>query len=174
MPELTTADLEQYTGERLSADDDETARLLAASLALVRTYCGWHVTPVAAEDEVVIDGPGAALLVLPTRNMTALHSLTEDGDAVDTAGMEWSTHGIVVKANGGRWTTRRRGVTATITHGFEEAPDWQAVVLAVADRSSLQVGGTLRAVGPFQYSDTAADFTEAELSVLDRYRIVDL
>lgn len=174
MTELTTADLERYTGGRLDAEDDETARLLAASLALVRTHCGWHVTPVAAEVEVVIDGPGTAELVLPTRNMTALHSLTEDGAEVDTAGLEWSIHGIVTKVDGGRWTARRRGVTATITHGFADAPDWQAVVLAVADRSSLQVGETLRAVGPFQYADISADFTEAELSVLDRYRIVGL
>ena len=83
MPELTTADVEQYTGGRLDKDHPETISLLARGLGAARRFCGWHVTPVQTDTDRVLDGPGSRLLRLPTLRLNALTAVTEDGTELD-------------------------------------------------------------------------------------------
>lgn len=169
MPELTPADVEQYTDGRLDAEADETVRLLAAGLAAARTYCRWSVTPVLVDHEVTLDGPGSRRLVLPTLNLTELSAVVEDGDAIDVADLQWSADGLVIKSDGSCWTSKYRGIQVTMTHGFDSAPDWQSAVLSYIDRTS---SGNLRAVGPFQYDTSSSSaFTESERMLLDTYRL---
>jgi hypothetical protein len=58
MAELSPNDLEAYTQGRLSANDPNTADVLAAALQEVRNYCKWHVSPVVTEEGENFDGPG--------------------------------------------------------------------------------------------------------------------
>lgn len=175
--------LADYTQGRLAADDPVAETVLAAALAEVRRWCGWHVTP-ERDDDLVIDGPGSQVLRLPTLRLVALTEVTEDGTAVDVAGLEWSRLGLVRKTSGRFWTPRMGGVAVTITHGFDDAEDFESAVLSVADRrfqAAFGKGG-LSAIGPFQFSDdrsgasafggsAAAPFNAVELSILEQYRL---
>lgn len=93
------------------------ADVLAAA-AIVRDYCGWHIAPTVTE-EVTVDGPGGTALLLPTLHLTEVVSVVEDGTTVDPTGYGWSEAGIV---DGRWWTTKRRGLVVTITHGYQLCP----------------------------------------------------
>lgn len=166
---LTAAVVEQYTKGRLVDGDDETERLLAAGLGAARRYCGWHVTPVAEEDALTLDGPGGRLLRLPTLRLVELVSVTEDGVELDIADLYVSPLGMVTKKSGAWWSYNLGGIEIVMTHGFDDAPDFDAAVLSAIDRASLApTGGAVKAVGPFVF-DT--DGTVAERAILDLYRL---
>lgn len=171
---LDVDDLAGYTKGRLDASDDETARLLDSALAAVRRWCGWHVAPLR-QDVVTIDGPGSQLLRLPSLCVAGLSAVTEDGVEVDPESLEWSRIGLVRKKSGGFWTPRFQGITVTMSHGFADAADFESAVLSVADRRSQAAdGGAPTVVGPFRWGktdDTDAEFTAAERSILEQYRL---
>lgn len=169
MPELTVADVAQYTSGRAASDDPETARLLAAGLDAARRFCGWHVTPVRVADEVTLDGPGGKLLVLPTLALVELTSITEDGVALDVAAdLRVSPRGLVQKRSCGLWCRHYGAIDVVMTHGYDEAAAFNAAVLSMIDRMSLaSTGGRLRVVGPFQYDDTS----QPEREMLASFRL---
>lgn len=176
MAELDTVAVETYTGGRLHRDDDETARLLAAALSAARRYCGWHVTPVRSSDEVTLDGPCSPLLVLPTLRLIELTGLSENGTDLDLdTAISVSRRGLVRKRGGCWWSGQYGAITVSMTHGFEEASDWQSAVLSFIDRSSLEMGGGREAVGPFVFSTTSMSvtsaFSDAERMILDLYKL---
>ena len=142
LAELTAADLSAYTGGRLASGDAATAAVLAAALAAARRYVGWSVSPVASVT-VTVDGPGGAVLSLPTRNLISITAISEDGEALDPADLDVSrTKGTVTKYPVGCWTSRPGGVTVTMSHGFTEAEaaDWRRAVLRLADLMSRESG----------------------------------
>ena len=61
-----------------------------------------------------MDGPGISVLDLPTRRLSALTTLTENGATVDVTRLDWSATGAVRKQSGSWWTDRYRGIVATI------------------------------------------------------------
>ena len=129
----------------------------------VRDYCGWHIAPSVTET-LTVDGPGGALLLLPTLYLTDVSSITSDGHAVTDP--EWSQNGMVR----GCWSSKFRGVVAEITHGYDEAP---AEVLAVA-REMLdgrsRTGVSQVTTNSHQVSfDLAPDVRQRR--VLNRYRL---
>ena len=164
--------LVDYTNGRLSADDEETERVLARSLGVVRRWCGWHVAPVLTET-VILDGPGGPLLTLPTQKLIAVTAVLEDAQALDLTTLVWSRRGQVEKRvqtplpisyfGAGRyvhrtylpwnfWTDQLSGVSVTMQHGFAEAPDLEDAVFSVADRlSQTTSGGVAVSVGPFRF-----------------------
>lgn len=174
--ELTADDVAAFTGGRIAADDPRAGSLLATALAAARRYCGWHVTPVRSE-ELVLDGPGSPLLVLPTLRLVALAGLSEGGTAVDLGAVTWSRRGLICKRGGGCWSAEFGAITADVEHGYEAADDWQAAVLSMVDRTIGEFSGTGREViGPFQYPGTSAAaagsaFSDVERSILDLYAL---
>lgn len=177
MPELAAADVENYTQGRLDKDDPETARMLAAALAAARRYCGWHVSPVLTDVEVVVDGPAGPVLSLPTLNLISVGEISESGASLDVSQLDVSRRGSV-RHPYGCWTGRYDAISVTMTHGFTEeaAADWRAAVLSFVDRSSMAAtGGRLVAVGPFRWDTesmaTGSAFSVAERAVFDQYRL---
>lgn len=170
---LTAAALETYSQGRLDRDDPETTRQLAAALSAAQRWCGWHVTPVAVDQVVTLDGPGGALLRLPTLRMVTLTAVVEDGITLDVDDLDVSRIGLVRKKSGACWTNRFGGIVATLTHGFADAPDFESAVLAYADRASqAPAGGLPVAVGPFRWGDSSGGgFSSVELSILEQYRL---
>lgn len=178
MPDLSTgeptaADVAAYSQGRVSGSDSRTALLLSGALLAARRYCGWHVIP-ELEESITVDGPGSPLLVLPTLRLVDLSALSEDGTVLDVAGLEWSGRGLVRKSGHTCWTGRFRGITATITHGFATAPDFNAAVLSAVDRVASGGGG--ETVGPFKFPDAGkaesdSTFSGAERAILDLYRL---
>ena len=139
--ELAAADLSAYTGGRLASGDAATAAVLAAALAAARRYVGWSVSPVASVT-VTVDGPGGAVLSLPTRNLLSISAVSENGEALDPADLDVSRRGTVTKYPLGCWTSRPGGITVTMSHGFTEAEaaDWRRAVLRLADLMSRESG----------------------------------
>ena len=147
MSELVT--LEQLAGF-LQRDLDEADAwtgqlLLDGAEALVREYCGWHIAPSRTET-VTVDGTGSTLVGLPTMWLTDLTAVTEDGNPVDLSTVMWSVDGILEKRAWASWTgsawwpwtTTRRGITATITHGHASCPLWLVTLVCALAGRSLQ------------------------------------
>ena len=139
-----------------------------AACAAVRAYCGWHVAPSVTED-VTVDGSGSSVQVLPTLHLTALHSITNDGSAV--AEPEWSASGMVRR--GGCWTSRWRGVTARITHGYDACPLEVLDIVAemVASAPSRSVSSVASGGHSVTYEPT---MSTRQRAVLDLYRRPEL
>lgn len=177
MPLLVGADVERYTRGRVKQSDPETVRLIARGYAAARRFCGWHVTPIESDDVLTLDGPGGRLLRLPTLRLVIPPPLAivEVGAALDAAEIEVSLSGLMRK-RGGCWTDRLGGIQVTMTHGFDDAPDFDAAVLSWIDRMSCAPdGGRPKGVGPFQYDSEAMDpgsaFSVVERSLLEQYRL---
>jgi hypothetical protein len=127
--------IEQFAGylkRSLTDLDAYTAQLmLDGACEAVIEYCGWHITPVLTET-VTVDGTGTPVQTLPTLNLVALDSVQENGVALDVARIDWSSNGVMEKRLGGIWTTRRRGVTAGIQHGYDVTPGWIVTMICAA------------------------------------------
>ena len=175
MPELASINVEDYSRGRLDRDDPETTRLLAAGLSAARQFCGWHVTPVRTDTGIELDGPGGRILALPTLKLIDLAAVTENGVQIDIADLHVSKRGLVSK-KGGLWAANYGAITVTMTHGIEDAADFNAAVLSFIDRASLAAtGGRARVIGPFQYDTDAmvagSAFSDVERALLEQYRL---
>ncbi len=136
MAELAPSDLPASV-RGLFATDNEAQDAINAVLAAARRYCGWVVSPVAENVQVVVDGPGGRVLSLPTLNLITLSAVDEDGADWAPTDLRASRLGLVRKRSGMSWTSAYGAITATMTHGFTEteAADWRrAVVKLVGQR----------------------------------------
>jgi hypothetical protein len=138
----------------------------AAANAAVRAYCGWHVAPVVTET-VTLDGSGTNLMFLPTLHLVDLVSIVNDGETVEDP--EWSAVGVVR----GTWTTKFRGVVATMEHGHTVCPPEILAVLTEIATSDLPGSATSLASGPYKvgFGSTGPNAAASHASVLDAYRI---
>lgn len=169
-PIVITDDLVAYQG-------GDAQRLIDQATALVRRYCGWHVTPSVTET-VTVDGSGYAFQPLPSLCVTNVASVTEDGALLDSTAYEWSNVGHLWRA--WPWSGRYRAIVVAMTHGFADAPEVATVIMAVASRAQKAPDGVTRSqVG--QVSETLTQFAfnqagglvmlDAEKLILDRYRL---
>ncbi|WP_207769124.1 hypothetical protein [Mycobacteroides abscessus] len=137
MAELTPDDLNRYTKGRLpGGTDEDTQDLLDAALAAARRYCGWSVSPVQTGVRITVDGPGGRVLSLPTLHLIAVTAISENGVPWDTTKIDVSQEaGTLEKFPHGVWTSRKGGISVTMTHGHTEAEaaDWRRAVLRLAD-----------------------------------------
>lgn len=179
---LDAAALARYTGNRLVEDDQETQRNIDAAVEAARRYCGWHVTPVAEDDEVVLDGSGTPMLLLPTLRLVSVTAVSENGVELDVEdfALGYSSvgrpDGRLYKRSGSRWAAGHGNIRVIYTHGFESAPDWEAAVLSFADRMSQEpTGGRPVAIGPFRWPEERAGlgtaFSAVERNLLDLYAL---
>lgn len=140
MAELAPADLPAAVRARFA---DDTAALAAINEVLVaaRRYCGWHVSPVRANEVIELDGPGGHVLSLPTLCLNSVASVTELGASVDVSKLDRSRRKGTLTKPFGHWTCRDGAITATITHGYTEAEaaDWRRAVIALVDKWSENV-----------------------------------
>ena len=125
---------------------------------------------------MALDGTGAATLWLPTLALVpGSLSIVDDGRTYLAADLEVSARGIVRKVGGGRWSRRLGGIAVTMTHGFEDAPDFDEAVLSLVDRQSrVPAGGRPSAVGPFVYDLDplgSGAFTLSEQAKLEQFRL---
>jgi hypothetical protein len=127
---------------------------------------------------VILDGPGGRLLRLPTLRLIidSDFELVEDGTTRAVADLYVSERGMLRKRSGCAWSCHFGAITATFTHGYDDADDFNAAVLSYIDRASLAPsGGRARVIGPFQYDTESmaagSAFTVAEKAKLDLYRL---
>jgi len=157
----------------LLTDGSDAALVLAS--AAVRDYCGWHIAPSITET-VTTRGNGRRDLLLPTLRLTDVSAATNDAVAVTVT--EWDEIGLVRYPGWPAWSSTMRGVTLTITHGYDECPEALAgAIRSMASRGVTSLGVTRSQVGQVsrQYatgaSDGALGATDAELAIIRRYRI---
>lgn len=137
MSELTTDDVETFTGGRLSASNPVVQDILDAALVRARNYTGWPVSPVVVADVATFDGPGGRELFLHTGKIVSVTSVVENGKTVDPSSYVVSSNvpRMLYRKNG-CWTREYAGITVTYTHGFTEveAADWRRAILMLVDR----------------------------------------
>lgn len=119
-PSLATP--EQYAALTGTPVNPDIQPVLDAASALIRRYCGWHISPVMQE-EMIVDGAGGHVQNLPTLNLVNLLALEElmPGGTVNVyppTEVEWSRNGYLRKV--GCWTERFQAITATVEHGYDE------------------------------------------------------
>lgn len=135
----------------------------------VRAYCGWHIAP-SVEEDVVLDGSGADVAMLPTLHLTVLADVTDDGTAVTDP--EWSAAGMVRKSTGGYWSGKFRSFTATMTHGYAACPgELLGIIAEAASRGVAGVAATQVGQVRIESGSGSAGFMLDQEAVLDRYRI---
>jgi hypothetical protein len=201
MAELSVVDVEDFTSGRLSSDDPEVERMLDAALVTARRYCGWAVTPVIVNDAVTLDGPDSRILMLPTRKLVTLTSISENGTPVSLASVSATPGGppgatsrpaAVRKDSGGRggwWGGRYQSIDVVMTHGYleAEAADWRYAVLSMVDEmAQMQMSGSSspdivsKKVDDvtYRWADRYSNAAEASLysfmSTFDSYRLYPL
>ncbi len=173
-PIVTTTDLTAYQG-------GDAQSLIDQATALVRRYCGWHVTPSMSET-ITLDGSGVGMQILPSLHVTGITSVTYDGTLLSATDYAWSPNGVIEYVAAGlyfagvsRWSTGLGKVVVVFTHGYTDAPDLAGVILARATRAQKDPKGNLSSWtrGPFSenYQGASSEFTKDERDTLDRYRL---
>jgi hypothetical protein len=95
---------------------DRATLLVDSVSAAIRGYCGWNITEETVTGDV-IDGSGKWDLWLPTKNLTAVASLVENGvTLVSGTNYDWYRNGRLARS--GRWTSKAKAITITYTHGY--------------------------------------------------------
>lgn len=196
MAELSVVDVEDFTSGRLSRTDPEVARMLEVALVTARQYCGWAVTPVIADDAVTLDGPDSRILMLPTRKLVTLTSISENGTPLSLASVSVTPGGppgvssrpaAVRKEASGRsgwWGSRYQSIDVVMTHGYTEAEaaDWRYAVLSMVDEmSQIQMPGELDLISKkvddvtYRWADRYSSAVQTALysssSVFNSYRL---
>jgi|688.fasta_scaffold16184_22 hypothetical protein len=196
MAELSVVDVEDFTSGRLSRTDPEVARMLEVALVTARQYCGWAVTPVIADDAVTLDGPDSRILMLPTRKLVTLTSISENGTPLSLTSVSVTPGGLpgvssrpaaVRKEASGRsgwWGSRYQSIDVVMTHGYTEAEaaDWRYAVLSMVDEmSQIQMPGELDLISKkvddvtYRWADRYSSAVQTALysssSVFNSYRL---
>ena len=119
----------------------------AAACEAVRNFCRWHIAPSFTET-VTMDGPGAPILFLRTRHLTAVESVTEDGAAVAADHYMWNRAGMVRRTYG-CWSGKFASIQVTITHGLDTCPPEVLQVAYDMAKMGALTGATNMQAGPF-------------------------
>ena len=95
---------------------DRATLLVNSASAAIRGHCGWNITEETVTGDV-IDGSGGWDLWLPTKHLTAVASIVENGVTLtDPDNYVWRRNGQLIRS--GRWSSKAKAVTATYTHGY--------------------------------------------------------
>lgn len=162
------------------------------ALGAVRAYCRWHVAPMHTET-LVLDGPGAASLILPTKMVQDIGAVKEEGEPV---AVRYSQSGVVHKSNDGYshrvsarqlygvnsatdwWGSGLGSIEVTLSHGYDpdEVDDLLGIVAAVEARVRMDPSGSITSqrMGTQSVSTTtggASALFRSERDALQKYRI---
>lgn len=116
-PLISVADF-RIVAPSLSATDDQIAEVLGSVSAIVRNYCGWHVSP-ALYCEYTGTGDGT-LLMLPAMGVRDVSSLILAGTEKD-GGYEWTAAGMVRLVDGTVFPECWRSAVCSYYAGFDSA-----------------------------------------------------
>lgn len=177
---VTPEQLSAATQGKVLATDPRVQPLLDGATAAIRRWCGWHIAPPMSDEVITKDGPGTSVLQLPTLHMTALTALVEDGVILDVATIEKSALGNLRKPYRVPWTDTYGGIVATITHGYDDAPDVAQIIIQVCANALASPMGATReqAIGfAASWSSTAPgvaggmSLLKRDLEILATYRL---
>jgi hypothetical protein len=149
---------------------------LTAASEAIRNHCGWHIAPVV---EQVQYAGGRGTVFLSTRRLTALLSVVNDGAVLDVGSVDFDED--TGQVFGRCWSTRRRGLVITYTHGLDDVPAFiKDLTLQVAARALGSPLGVVREqslASSITWATTAAGVAggtvlmEHEQELLAAYRV---
>lgn len=90
---------------------------LDGASAQIRADVGWSVSEESGVT-LTLDGPGSQWLLLPTRHLTAVTSVVEEGvTLVLDDDYDWTARGRLIRV-GKCWSSKPRSIVVTINHGY--------------------------------------------------------
>lgn len=145
LPPLLTA--EEYARITGAEGSERLEAALNAASQAIRNYCGWHITP-AVSCTAYPEG-GALVAKLPAGYVSAITSITENGEALSSSDYEWRKDGLIKRAAPYVWSGKWDGIEVQYTAGYDGAavPDLIETACAI-------VAGVL-AVAPGVTSESA-------------------
>lgn len=108
---------------------------------VVRDYCGWHVAP-SEEHELTLDGTGTDLLLLPSRRVNEILSVSVNGQDLNPDQYEWSATGAL-RRKGGVWPSSYRSIEVKLNHGHADMTALSGVVGSIAARIQMDPTGVV-------------------------------
>jgi hypothetical protein len=143
---MTDPDLSLDLTYYQSKDPDQA---LAAALAAVRSYCGWHIAP-SLTTTVDVWSPDGSSLFLNTRALTSITSVVQDAVTLPATSYIFDSFGVVSRTPGSYFSRLSRS-TVTFVHGYTALPaDVEQVVLGLAQRSINDTRGLVARPGTGQ------------------------
>jgi hypothetical protein len=139
---------------------------------LVRTHCGWHIAPAVTE-VLTLNGKGSAYLRLPSRRVTAITLIVNDGVTLSASNYTWSSDGLVTLLSG-YWTTKSRAIQVSLTHGYTPCP---AAVRREVERLAGAGSGSLQTPTLERIGDVAVNYGSSpslDLNALSAYQLLGL
>lgn len=175
-PLLSAEEFDERTQGAFSGNPRAESALNAAS-QVVRNYCGWHICPsVDCTAEPFGEG---RIRRLPAAYVSAVESVTENGETVDPSAYEWRKDGLIRRS--GRWADGWNAVEVTYTAGYDidAVPDLAEAVTAIA-AGVLSVSAGVQSESAdgvsISYSTSAssiaAGLTGTQKSALEAYKVV--
>lgn len=163
-----------------NADDALLELCLRNASGVVIGYTG-STFALVAEDEVLLDGRGSTLLLLPQLPVNDVLEVVEApgddsetvlfSDELATPLVEWSSSGMLRRVDGGVFARRFRWYRVVYSHGLAIVDDAvRDVVLRVAARSFTNPEEVRQeTIGRYSYTrdSAAAKLSEAEKASLD-------
>lgn len=174
-PLATVEELAAYLGREI--DEEDPSAILALNIAsdLIRNFCGHSITQVE-DDEIILDGTGTQLLLLPATPVTEVASVEVDGEELEEDDYAWSRRGWIVRTDGYYWPTDPSSIAVTYTHGYETVPDSvKGVALALAGRVVDGSSGIKQeSIGSYSvtYADPSPTLRANEQAGLEPFRVV--
>ena len=104
----------------LQRDLDTATAVLALDNASqqIRSLVHWSITEEVGV-VLTMEGRGERSLRLPTRLLTAVASVVEDGVTLTVlTDYDWTSEGQLLRADGTVWSRKVRSVVVTYTHGY--------------------------------------------------------
>ncbi|MFC5930928.1 hypothetical protein [Cryobacterium melibiosiphilum] len=150
---------------------------LDAANQTVRSYCGWHISPVIVQ-EFEMDGDGSKTLMLPTMKLGQVIACTSDG--VDVLSLIRKSNKGMLELSRGRWSCELGGIVLTVSHGYEIVPaDVAGIIAGLASRAGSSPAGIVsQTVGPasVRYGTVGGvaagiPLLQSEKDSLDPYRV---
>lgn len=124
----TQASLEKWLQADFTNEPEPVVtQLLDYAEAVIESYCD-RTFAVVAGASVTLDGRGDETLFLPQWPVTAVNSLTEDGDAlVEDEDFFWYPDGRLLRGDPTstftlRWSRARKNVVVNYDHGYATIP----------------------------------------------------
>lgn len=139
-PLVSVGDFAEVHGIDQPVDAALVPRIQSAiqvATGIIRALADGRIFTPMDGDEVTIDGSGGRLVklpgqLLPIRDVSAV---VEEGVDLAVDDFTWSANGILERADGHRWTSKRRGLVVTVDHGWLVLPQGVVgVCLSLAKR----------------------------------------
>lgn len=156
-------------------EEGDAEFFLRASEKAVRTYCGWHISPVVTVTNGKFEIGRRGLIVLPSLFVTDVASVSIDGRVLDTSAYDWDPAGFITRRFPS-WGTEPYA-RVTFTHGYAETPhDVQTVILEIASAAMELPASRAKDItaGPFRLTlngTIGVDLSKSQQDRLASYRI---